>query len=351
MKDRHVREKLSEYIDAMLSEEEATSVKEHLDKCLQCREEYEDMLKIVGHMNTMERLETPEFFLEKVHARMDKPSSLRRLAKGLFFPVKIKVPLELAGLAAAALLVIYIVGIRGKEHVYELAYVQRSQPPAAFEEEKLEADTVLEEAITVIDKTDIPRKKTQSELRVEEEGEKRDKRLGAKKTVAQSKKDMPALAPQDKRAEGQAVPEAPASKREMTRGKNEQSLVSKEATIDRIARSESKALRVAKAQEQKDPNLEIADKEKGKAEEDAFSGITPRAGNLEDIIIELGGKILEYEFNKNKQILESLIIEIPANTYHDLIQTLEEQGDILKPYPVIKEKDQKVITIRLLLRQ
>jgi hypothetical protein len=351
MKNRHVKDRLSEYIDGVLSPKEEFAVKEHLHRCPECLEDYEEMVKIIGHMSRMERLETPDSFVEKVHERMERPSSFQRLVKRLFFPLKTKIPLELAGLAAAALLVIYIVGVRGKQHVYELAYAQRSQPPAALNEQTPEADYVIEEAITVIDKEAIPGKETEPELkREEQEGARRDKRFGAQKAVAQSRTDVPALAPQEKRAESQVAVEAPTPQSKEAQEKKEHGLESKEETIDKKAQTEVKVSRVAKAPEQKEPSLEIADEEKGKAEKDSLAKPIPREEYLEDIIFALGGKIVKYEFNKDTQILESLVIEIPANTYQQFVQTLEERGDILKPYPIIKEKNQKTITIRLILQ-
>jgi hypothetical protein len=298
MNDRHVRDKLSEYIDGMLSQEEASAVKEHLDRCPDCMEEYEEMVKIIGHMNQMESLETPEFFVEKVHERLEKPSSLQRFIKGLFFPLKIKIPLELAGVAAAALLVIYIVGVRGKQHVYELTYAQRSQPLTVLQEQKMEREVEVDEITTL------------------------------------SKKEPPASAPQEKRME-----------------RREPDLAHQEEKIDRKAQIGAEATTIANAQRREDFNLEIADKEKGEAEKDVPRMATPREGNLQDIITALGGKIIESEYNKDTQVLESLIIEIPVDNYPKLIKTLEERGEIQKPYPAIKEKDQEVITIQLILQQ
>ncbi|NOR12389.1 MAG: hypothetical protein GQ545_03965 [Candidatus Aminicenantes bacterium] len=298
MNDRHVRDKLSEYIDGMLSQEEASAVKEHLDRCPDCMEEYEEMVKIIGQMNQMESLETPEFFVEKVHERLEKPLPLKKLVKGLFFPLKIKIPLELAGVAAAALLVIYIVGVRGKQHVYELTYAQRSQPLTVLQEQKMEREVEVDEITTL------------------------------------SKKEPPASAPQEKRME-----------------RREPDLAHQEEKIDRKAQIGAEATTIANAQRREDFNLEIADKEKGEAEKDVPRMATPREGNLQDIITALGGKIIESEYNKDTQVLESLIIEIPVDNYPKLIKTLEERGEIQKPYPAIKEKDQEVITIQLILQQ
>ena len=344
MKDRHVREMLSEYIDGMLSGEEASSVREHLDKCPKCREEYEDMLKIIGHMKEIDRLETPDFFLEKVHERMDKPSSLHRLAKGLFFPIKIKVPLELAGLAAAALLVIYIVGIRGKEDIYELSYVRRSQPPAVLQEETVEADTGIDEMIA-------HREKKPPESGFEgKKVEQRDKRKDAEEAIPPSKEGIPALAPQEKRMDKRAQVEDAVASSKKVKEEERQASVPQNERIERQTQIEADAPTVAKAQRKAEPGLEFVDKEKGLAEQDVLSQPTRREKFLEDTINVLGGKIIEREYNSETELLESLTIEIPANGYQELIEILEVRGDILKPYPVIKEKDQETTRVRIRLR-
>ncbi len=318
MNDRHMRDKLSGYIDGMLSQGEASEVKEHLDRCPACMEEYKEMVKIIGHMNQMESLETPEFFVEKVHERLEKLSSLQRFIKGLFFPLKVKIPLELAGVTAAALLVIYIVGVRGKQHVYELAYAQRSQLPTVLQEQKMERGAVLEEAITVS-------KKAQPAPELQDEKmEKRDKRAEVEEAVPRSK---------------------------MVKEKGVRGLQPQEEKIEREIQIEAEAPSVAKAQRREDLSLEIADKEKGEAEKDAPRMATPREENLQDIIIALGGKIIESEYNNDTQVLESLIIEIPVDNYPKLIKTLEDRGEIQKPHPVIKEQDQEIIQIRIRLQQ
>jgi hypothetical protein len=340
-----VRDKLSEYIDGMLSQEEASAVKEHLDHCPACMDEYEETVKIIGHMNQMESLDPPDSFVEKVHERIEGPSSLQKLIKGLFFPLKIKIPLELAGVVAAALLVIYIVGVRGKQHVYELAFAQRSEPLVALQEQKMERGAKVDETTTLS-------KKAQPALELEEEKmERREKRVETEEAIPPSKKELPALAPQEKRMERRAKVEEVVPATKMVKEDAERSLELQEEKIDRKAQIGAEATTIANAQRREDFNLEIADKEKGDAEKDVPRMATPREGNLQDIITALGGKIIESEYNKDTQVLESLIIEIPVDNYPKLIKTLEERGEIQKPYPAIKEKDQEVITIRLILQQ
>lgn len=356
MKNSHVKEKLSEYIDGILDEEGASVVRNHLDRCPECLEEYREMIRIIGHMSQMERLESPDSFVEKVHNRIEKQSSIQRLVKGLFYPLKIKVPLELAGVAAAALLVIYIVGIRGKQHVYELAYVQRSQTPTVLQEQ-------AQETGAEVDKTVILSKKSQAELGLEEKkaepvlkfkGEKvskGDKRIEVKEALAPSKDELPALERTEKRMEKQAQDEEALAHRKIVEEEAAVDLEPMEEAIERKAQIEVKTPRTARAQRRENLSLEVADKEKGKTEKDALAKPEPGEKYLDDILTALGGKIIESEYDKETRALKSLVIEIPAEQYQKLIQTLGAWGDIQKPYPVIKEKGQNTIRVHIRLRK
>ncbi len=357
MKNRHVRDRLSEYIDGMLSEKEASAVKEHLDRCTDCLEEYKEMLKIIGYMNQMEGLEIPDSFVEKVHERMEKQAPLRKFLKGLFIPIKIKVPLELAGVAAAALLVIYVVGIRGKQHVYELAYVQRSQAPAALQEQTPETETVVDEAIAVIGEVAPQKKKEEPELEFEEEkGEKRDKRSEPKKAAPLDKKDADAFEPTETGMKKQAQAEAAVPRSKIEEEGVESELEPHEERLERKSQNIADAPSVAKisgvAEDQikEDLSLEIADNEKAEIELDAVVEPAHRERNLEDIVVAMGGKIIEFNSDKDSKLIESLLIEIPADQYQKLIQILEARGDIRIPYPTVKEKEKELIRIRLKLQ-
>ena len=115
-----VKNLLSEYIDGMLSEENTSMVKDHLARCTDCSETYESMRRIIGHMNQMESIDEPADFLERVNARLERRFSLAGAFRRLFVPLRIKIPLELAGVAAAVVLIIYFAGIRNDRTLHEI---------------------------------------------------------------------------------------------------------------------------------------------------------------------------------------------------------------------------------------
>jgi hypothetical protein len=135
---RDVSRRLSEYIDGMLDKKDMFDVEKHLERCARCREEYEELVRIIGHVKHVESLEPPEYFLQKVKKRMEKASPFEKAIKLLFFPLHIKIPLELAGAAAAALMVMYFTGIFASGQFYELTIATKAPAVTEALEEKQE---------------------------------------------------------------------------------------------------------------------------------------------------------------------------------------------------------------------
>ena len=111
---------LSEYVDGVLGDNEASMVKRHLDDCADCRSTYESMVKVIGHMNHMESIDEPADFLNKVNARLERESTWKEFVHRLFFPLKIKLPLELAAAAVVIALIIHFSGIGDAPPLYEI---------------------------------------------------------------------------------------------------------------------------------------------------------------------------------------------------------------------------------------
>ncbi len=108
---------LSEYIDGVLPEAEASEVRSHLDECAACMEMYRSMKEIIVYMNDMEQVDPPAGFVGRVNERLKNDSPFGRVIRGIFHPLRIKVPIEIAGLAAAVVLIVYISGFVGKQGV------------------------------------------------------------------------------------------------------------------------------------------------------------------------------------------------------------------------------------------
>ncbi|HPC42689.1 MAG TPA: zf-HC2 domain-containing protein [Spirochaetota bacterium] len=101
MKCDDVKPLLDEYREGSLPAGDAALVKEHIRKCADCREELEFLRKYLKKTGNFPALKAPDDFLEKIHQKIDAPVR-GALVTRLFFPLKIKVPLEVAALLALA---------------------------------------------------------------------------------------------------------------------------------------------------------------------------------------------------------------------------------------------------------
>ena len=72
------------------------------------RREYEALKVYRTALDTVGQVEAPSDFLERVNERIDQPPLVTRVARVLFQPFHVKMPMEVAGLAVAALLIVLL---------------------------------------------------------------------------------------------------------------------------------------------------------------------------------------------------------------------------------------------------
>ncbi len=139
MKCDDIKLLLADYLEGSLSPSDTALVKEHLKKCADCREELQFLKKYLKKIETFPSLKAPDDFLEQLHARIDD-SGRGSVVKKLFYPLKIKIPLE-----AAALLALAVTGmIIFKPFSPEVAQYKAEEPAsrqAIEEEQELPEDT------------------------------------------------------------------------------------------------------------------------------------------------------------------------------------------------------------------
>lgn len=97
---------LYDYVRGKLSELQRA----HIEKCLsqseELRKELEQVKSYYTSIDALEPVEVPDTFLESVKNKIDSTVSVSIFQK-IFFPLYIKVPAELAGVAATIMLVVY----------------------------------------------------------------------------------------------------------------------------------------------------------------------------------------------------------------------------------------------------
>jgi len=126
MECSRISEYLSDYLDGGLDAETRQIVDGHVRECADCRRDLAALQATIRELHDLPRVAAPPDFLERIHERLDARSPLRRLGRVLFYPFKVKIPLQLAGAAAMAVLVFSLVGIQHTER----PSLEVAQPPA-----------------------------------------------------------------------------------------------------------------------------------------------------------------------------------------------------------------------------
>jgi hypothetical protein len=111
MECSRINELFSEYLDEVLDDSTRRTVEEHLAACGSCAEELSELRSCLAALGSLDTVTAPGDFLEQVRERIEREeqtSFLGWLKAKLFFPLRVKIPLEVAGLAMAALLVVFI---------------------------------------------------------------------------------------------------------------------------------------------------------------------------------------------------------------------------------------------------
>lgn len=107
MECNKIQEKLSEYIDGILTPDEKVFVEEHLKSCQRCRESLADLRKTIEHVKNLEEIEPPAWLTQKVMTRVRaEAESKKGILHKLFYPLHIKVPI--GAVATIAITTIYI---------------------------------------------------------------------------------------------------------------------------------------------------------------------------------------------------------------------------------------------------
>ena len=123
-----IQELLSEYIDGTLDAKAVQVVEEHIATCEDCKESLASLSAMVEELNALEPVKPPADFLEKIHQRMEPRSDFSRIFRKLFVPFKIKIPLQLAAAATASILVVMVFSHQKSEY-------QKMQPLKASKSE------------------------------------------------------------------------------------------------------------------------------------------------------------------------------------------------------------------------
>ena len=332
-----IQELLSEYIDGTLDAKAVQVVEAHISVCEDCKETLASLNEIVEELNALEPVEPPADFLEKIHQRMEPRLDLNRILRKLFVPFKIKIPLQLAAAATASILVVMVLNLQKSEY-------QRMQPLKAPKSERL-AEKPKSDYLTHGFKT-----KTKSPAPVLEEAPGR---------LSDSEQGIP---PQRSRVKTLLQPSiqkesephtSVLAKAGPSAGKDQS--IALALFLNPVVIGNAYAPDIA-IQTMPLPENDKKTTEQEKTAKDTFgrkfeykrgSRVNVLLFRMNHIIRPLNGQILTKEYDKQKDRLTSIHVQMPSKSYAPFCKELSRLGTFNTPPPSLS--DQGLETIKVMI--
>ena len=162
---KEIENNLSLYLDDSLSDADKQAVEEHLKSCPRCTKALIQLSKTQTLVNDLTEVEPPAWFKQKIMAKVREKAEKKSLVQKLFYPLRIKIPVQILATVFIAVLAVYIYRA-GEEQMKEVVpssapapvmEVQKSQLPE--QKMKTSADENIQKEDHVIEKKETPRKK------------------------------------------------------------------------------------------------------------------------------------------------------------------------------------------------
>ena len=310
------KELLSDYIDGIMDARTKALLEEHLMACEGCREDLASLKALVQEMGSLESLGAPRDFLEKVHERIEQRSKFGQIMRKLFFPVRIKVPLELATVTAMAIMILTVLNIQ-QPRKQEIEHIQLDS------DRLMSAKEAKVDAAKPMVKIEAYKSKPSFEKATAEPSE-RERQVIELALLVKTEAFSRTYAPSE------AKEFAP------TPGK-------RAGTIDeeRIDVSSYAKTRIGR---QEVPTAEIKTRElmqEGRGDE--------TLSKVKNLVECLDGKVVSIEYEEQTGQPQSIHAEIPAKDYNSFCDGLRDIALLQTTPPTISGEDQEVIQIRIRL--
>jgi hypothetical protein len=334
-----IQERLSEYIDGTLDADDRAAVENHISTCKNCKEDLASLTEMVEELHTMDPVEAPADFLEKIHERMDSRFSLDRIIRKLFIPFRIKIPLELAAAATITILVFFVFNIQQKdvpsvhilsnsisEKMAEKPTEDRMKP--AFEKEAKSVAPVLEaDPTTPSDKKQIRlTRKSKATTTVQPSIQRESKPLTS--VLGKAEEAPPVI--KDK-----IIQLAMVLKTTLTGGVYRPGIAMEPAQLPK--KDEKTAGTESSDSDFFEQNVTARHKA-------PVSGLFP---SLKNIISRAQGKVSSVEFDRQTDRLKSIDAEIPAQSYPSFCRELARLATFQAPPRPLSDKDPDTIQVRI----
>jgi hypothetical protein len=105
---KDIENSLPLYAEDLLSADEKRAIEDHLAECVDCRKALTDLKKANAMTQVLSEVEPPPWFKQKIMARVRAEAEKKSFAQKWFYPLRIKIPVQIAATIVIAVLAVYI---------------------------------------------------------------------------------------------------------------------------------------------------------------------------------------------------------------------------------------------------
>ncbi len=345
---RQARGLLSLFMDDALDRDTRESLQEHLLECASCRAELDSLQSLVKNVESFGMLKAPENILEKLHARTmgeDTESRLKKLLHLLFFPLHIKIPIQVVSLASVAIILLslfHAVEPQLQLPSLESASSETKQAQGQIAPQETRQEEEVQKPAPMIEKGSgrpLPLKEERASAQSSAvESYKKAQKPGQAKIdqVVEGASDQPIEVAIVLRSLGKPRATGPS-------GENVQAPAGFEATgrdsigtmaapAPRIAgEAEDKALLVPDKKAMKSFNSQV--KEPLGAPARTTTSESPVITTMKDLVESVQGSFIHADYDEQAQIPRVITVRIPGGALNEFFKRLKEIADLKMPTP------------------
>ena len=105
---KDIENSLPLYAEGLLSADEKRAVEEHLAECADCSKALADLKKAAAMTQGLLDVEPPPWFKQKIMAKVREEAQKKSFAQKWFYPLRIKIPVQIMATIVIAVLAVYI---------------------------------------------------------------------------------------------------------------------------------------------------------------------------------------------------------------------------------------------------
>jgi len=367
-----VQKRLSAYIEGSTSPAEEVLIEEHLKPCQKCRQSLADLKRAIEHVQGLPEVEPPAWLAQRVMASVRSEAEARKgILRVLFYPIRIKLPLEAAAVIAIAVSTIYIFKTMQPTMYLSKEPLERTRPPAISEVAKppVLPESKAPPAIPKPTRMPAPAPKAERQMPTAELGPAReayDETLTARpqieekaappraelkvsKVEAERAPVPPATAPHDEMAKPKAVPPSTESlagvgAREESRPQALSALPGEEEAYEAWMKDESACKVLSAAPRAKALTDKAERKGAGLHLTLAVNDIGAATREVEKAILGLGGKILQEQRQEDKT---TVLAELSPDQLQTLLKRLKPLGALQGEEAEAETREEGIRIVRL----